>query len=737
MPEYLSPGVYIEEIPGPQPIQGVSTSTTGMVGVTLKGPTVGKPELVTSFAEFNQKFGGFIDQPKNDAERLRWELNDREGGFWWRFPLAVKGFFDNGGQRLYVKRVVSSLATESEAAIPSNVIEAWPVGPGEDPLRLAPAPQPPAPALPDLLRAVAKAEGKWGDDISVRVRPVRARRLQVVLAGGPGTLPGPRATTLTRELARNQTTAEVAWPTRLGTLTGPVVVEIARERFQVDTVPGPAGTPPTLTLQLPGTGPSARRLQGTPVKVFQVAELGTGPTRDLLLSSSGEDAIYQNALVLVGPGQARATVTAVATVPQPGDNPPLTRVTLTPLTLASFPRVFESDLVEVIEAVVDVRYEEGASDPDVDRDEPEIIEETFPGLRLDKLSGTTRSIVDFVNAESSLVRFEEVPPAPNAPPVNVGWALFPGRPTTDNRGWIPLTGGDDQLPTLQPTDFAGADGGPGRRTGIQALEDIEDISICAVPGMWSRTVQSAIIGHCERLKDRFAVLDAQRGLTVQGVLAFRSPLDSKYAALYHPWLKVVDPLTTKEVVVPPSGHMTGVYAFVDNDRGVHKAPANVVIQQIVGFDDDINTREQDQLNPVGINALREFPFRGLRVWGARTLSSTPEWRYLNVRRLFIFIEKSIKQGTQWVVFEPNAEPLWALVTQAVTNFLDTVWRAGALEGVKQEEAFFVRCDRTTMTEDDIANGRLIVQIGIAPVRPAEFVIFRFRQKTREQVAAVA
>jgi hypothetical protein len=440
---------------------------------------------------------------------------------------------------------------------------------------------------------------------------------------------------------------------------------------------------------------------------------------------------------MIGPNQARATVTGVTSVPQPGDTPDLTRLQLTPVTVASFPSVFESDAVEVIEAVIDVRYEEGSSDPDVQRDEPQIITETFPGLRVDKLAGTNRSIVDFVNTESNLIRLEIVPqPAPPPPQVTVGWAAFPGGPSGSSNGWIPLTGADlDALANLQPADFVGTDGGPGRRTGIQALEDIEEISICTVPGMWSRTVQSALIGHCERLKDRFAVLDAQRGLTVQGVLTFRSSLDSKYAALYHPWLKVLDPLTNKDVVVPPAGHMAGLYAFVDNDRGVHKAPANIVVQQISGLDDDINTREQDFLNPVGINALREFPFRGFRVWGARTISSVPEWRYVNVRRLFIFIEDSIKQGTQWVVFEPNAEPLWAQVTQAVTNFLDTVWRSGALEGLKQEEAFFVRCDRTTMTEDDIANGRLIVLIGIAPVKPAEFVIFRFKQKTREEVAA--
>src|SRR6266545_5543333 len=168
MPEYLSPGVYIEELPGPQPIQGVSTSTTGMVGVTLKGPTVGKPELVTSFAEFTEKFGGLIDEPKPKAEQLRWELNDREGGFWWRFPLAVKGFFDNGGRRLFVKRVVSGPATESMASIPTNAILARPPGPGDDPLNLGP----PAAAAAPRLQAVAKAEGAWGNDLSVWVRPV-------------------------------------------------------------------------------------------------------------------------------------------------------------------------------------------------------------------------------------------------------------------------------------------------------------------------------------------------------------------------------------------------------------------------------------------------------------------------------------------------------------------------------------------------------------------------------------
>jgi hypothetical protein len=184
--------------------------------------------------------------------------------------------------------------------------------------------------------------------------------------------------------------------------------------------------------------------------------------------------------------------------------------------------------------------------------------------------------------------------------------------------------------------------------------------------------------------------------------------------------------------VPPSGLLAGIYADTDVNRGVHKAPANVVIRGINlvgGLAADITKREQDVLNPVGINALRFFPGLGERVWGARTLSSDTNWKYINVRRLFIYVEKSIFNGTQWVVFEPNNEQLWALVRQSITAFLTTVWQTGALAGTTQDQAFFVRCDRTTMSQDDLDNGRLICIIGLAPVYPAEFVIFRFEQKT--------
>jgi uncharacterized protein len=241
--------------------------------------------------------------------------------------------------------------------------------------------------------------------------------------------------------------------------------------------------------------------------------------------------------------------------------------------------------------------------------------------------------------------------------------------------------------------------------------------------------------HCETLAERFAIIDPPPGLSVQQVQAFRSPIDTKFAALYYPWVQIRDPRSGDVIDAPPSGFMAGVYARVDVARGVHKAPANEVLRSIRGFAQTITKREQDILNPENINVLRFFPGRGNRVWGARVLTSDPAWRYVSVRRLFLMIEESIDEATQWSVFEPNDEALWARIRQSVTNFLITQWRIGALQGVTADEAFFVACDRSTMTQDDIDNGRLICLIGIAPVKPAEFVIFRIQQKTLEIATA--
>ena len=193
----------------------------------------------------------------------------------------------------------------------------------------------------------------------------------------------------------------------------------------------------------------------------------------------------------------------------------------------------------------------------------------------------------------------------------------------------------------------------------------------------------------------------------------------------------MDSITNKEIVNPPSGHICGIYARTDTERGVHKAPANEVIRLATGFETGVTKKQQEVLNPEGINCLRSFRGRGHRVWGARTISSDPEWKYVNVRRYSAYLERSIDVGTRWAVFENNGESLWNNVKSTVESFLFNEWKAGRMMGATPDEAYFVRCDRTTMTQNDLDNGRMICLIGVAPLKPAEFVIFRIGQKTSE------
>lgn len=294
-----------------------------------------------------------------------------------------------------------------------------------------------------------------------------------------------------------------------------------------------------------------------------------------------------------------------------------------------------------------------------------------------------------------------------------------------------LTGGSDgAISSISPSDFIGEDRGPGRRTGIQAFIDNDIVSLMAIPGITDPNVQLSLVAHCENLRSRFAILDIPREKTkVADVITHRNLFDSSYCALYNPWLSVFDPLDKRNIFVPPSGTIAGIYSRSDTTRGVQKAPANEVLRGVVGLDVQYNKGEQDILNPIGVNLIRSFTGQGIRVWGARTASSNTLWKYVNVRRLFIFLEESIKAGTNWVVFEPNNEQLWARVQRTIDAFLTRVWRGGALMGSSTSEAFYIDIGRSTMSQDDIDNGRLICVIGVAPVKPAEFVVFRFTQKT--------
>jgi phage tail sheath protein FI len=209
------------------------------------------------------------------------------------------------------------------------------------------------------------------------------------------------------------------------------------------------------------------------------------------------------------------------------------------------------------------------------------------------------------------------------------------------------------------------------------------------------------------------------------------------SALYYPWIEVIDPLTRRPMTIPPSGHIAGVWARVDEQRGVHKAPANEVIMGANGLGFQVTHAEQGSLNKNGVNCIRAFPGRGIRIWGARTLSSDPEWRYINVRRLFNFVSESIITGTQWSVFEPNDDRLWGKLSTNVGSFLSRVHRSGALSGASPADAYFVKCDAETNPPEVVEAGQVVCEVGIAPVKPAEFVIFRLSQFTGGGGAEVA
>jgi uncharacterized protein len=546
MPEYLSPGVYVEEIQtGPRPIEGVSTSTAGMVGRTERGPEY--PRLVSSWLEFQRWYGGYLPIEQS------------------YFPYAVQGFFDNGGQRLFVTRATGPGAAFAAADIENGALHAQTVG-----------------------------KGTWGNRVYVRVSPASKR---------------------------NDT----------------------NNYFRLD------------------------------VFYFTERQMPDGPI-------AGD--------ALVDP--------------------------LDPAQLKNPARI-EPDRIESYDNLVHTQ-------------------------------GSANNVMSVLNSASQLIRvwFLASPAAPVTVDPNAARiiALTGGLEPTAGYDVASYVGNRE---AQNFTDAIAADL-YGRGQGLEALQAIDEIALLAIPdevlaanpdaGVAAalRQLSTEVVNRCELLRDRFGVVSSDRGLTDPvGV----NPLtDTSYAAFYYPWIEIYDPVSRGPILVPPTGHVLGIIARTDIERGVFKAPANEVVRDATNLDFAVTKGMQDILNPKGVNCIRDFRSdgRGIRLWGARTMSSDAMWKYVNVRRLFIFIEESIDEGTQWVVFEPNDEPLWANVRRSISSFLFGIWRSGALMGLTQEEAFFVKCDRTTMTQDDIDNGRLVCYIGIAPVKPAEFVIFRISQKTAEAPA---
>lgn len=630
MPEYLAPGVYVEEIPGQKSIEGVSTTVTGFIGPTRFGPTEGDPELISSYVEFANIFGG-VDQ-------LSFQGNGAQDNY---MANAARAFFDNGGTKLYVVRVFGR----------SNPLD----------------------------HNEGKAFTSIGSlaPLTLRARfPGQAGNMRIVFAvrASPNLLTGTTGSARANGLLPN----DVVYVSGSGSVASGLY-DIAADGTTLSEAGGASHTISSLD-------PSQARMFRIGISIR----------------------VLRN-------GQFEAEETWTDISPSP-----LGRNALTALFTAT-PDSRERQL-------------------------------TIPFAIEGVASGTTGAALiaqifgnDFV---ANTLPASLNPPAPGSLPQR--------RPTLADLE-VPYTlshGSDGVLPT--PGDYAGQEAfrDPGTdqlrpASGLEALADIDEISIVGAPGVThgytggniprvDQIIQE-IITHCQvRMKYRVAVLDAPNNMIISEVQNFRGKFDSTHAALYYPWPKIVDPTDTagrREIVVPPSGFAAGVYARSDVAHGVSKAPANEVALGAIDLELLLNKSQQDILNPLGINCLRFFPNRGFRIWGARTISSDPEWKYINVRRYFAYVEHSIDKGTQWAVFEKNDDTTWANVQRTVYDFLYNEWRNDALLGAKPEQAFFVRCDRSTMTQNDLDNGRLICLIGIAPIKPAEFVIFRIGQFTADATTA--
>jgi phage tail sheath protein FI len=643
MPEYLAPGVYVEEVSFRQKsIEGVSTSTAGFIGPTRFGPLFGEPELLTSFSDFERIYGG-IDQLEFEDETLPLDNH---------LAHAARGFFEEGGRRLYVARAFAfPVETDPDTYGRSR----WPAAGGS----------------PQAFELVARFPGRAGDFTVTMVFRLGENILHVEPVDPADPSPGAP----THNILRGAQPLDTVWAEGAGS---------------------PATSPP-----------GAGRLYW----VDRFFDEGAGrwshrlrdddPTNDPPVGAVSLDAVDTVRVLTVG--------VVLSPLGRFGDETSWEGLTFHPGHRQALSRVFDDEPENPSAYLrVPLTFDEGSM---------------TNGAAIAAALIAQPNVLDGSAIEDNLLD------------ATAGDAARTFR--------VRLEGGlDGERPG--PGEYEGDEAADGSKSGLRALEDIEDISILAGPGSTfglengygteARTITRLLIAHCERMRYRVAVLDSGNGQTLGNVRAFRGEIDTTRAALYYPWVRVFDPFTERDIHLPPSGFVAGIYARNDIDRGVHKAPANEVVRLATGFEVLLNKAQQDVLNPEGINCLRFFEGRGFRVWGARTASSDPEWKYLNVRRYFVFLERSIDKGTQWAVFEPNGEELWANVRTTVEDFLFNEFQSNHLLGSKPSEAYFVRCDRTTMTQNDLDNGRLVCLVGVAPLRPAEFVIFRIGQKTADSRA---
>jgi uncharacterized protein len=788
VPEYLAPGVYVEETSfRAKSIEGVGTSTTGFAGPTRKGPAGDTPELITSFGDFERIYGGF------DSLELPQPLN--------YLAHAVNAYFNNGGTRLYVSRVFLSrsqtdLGTAGSVDVNGsadvtrraflNARTPGAAGNGQIFLREADAPAtvrsmgvaPEGSLLRlggDQVAAGARITGAAppfslandgvllltvnGTDVSATFHGEPAEATGAAIAAFPVTIDDTnhtlqlvidgRAQTITLTngnmarqdlddainsamrggFSRFNGNSLVIGSDRRGRLASVTVLANPALGFAADTTVLGSATAANNVGDLGAVtadeinvllGPlNARAAQDPATGMLVLSTVATGTAATLAIRA-GANSVH-NTLGLTAPIQATGTdgVTNTYHVKR-GNNwvdsggNPLNLAGLLPGQAPGPNGIADILTINVVATDADahaISYEELGFDPLHPRYIGAVLAPE-PTRRSDQLE----NMFAFTGG-ANLTAFD------------LRSGLFGG----GKERLVTLTGGNDGAEPIQRTYEA----------ALAEFEKLEDISIVAAPGHSAyqdfQGIQGALISHSEKRRAyRISVLDTRPDQTITGMRADRSRIDSTYAALYGPWVQVSNPLfrpgqdnIPREITLPPSGFVCGIYARNDVQRGVFKAPANEIVRGALRFEIDINFAQQEVLNPLGVNCLRYLSGRGYRVWGARTASSDPEWKYVNVRRYFNYLEASIDRGTQWAVFEPNGEALWANIRETVAAFLYTEWLSGALLGATQQEAFFVRCDRSTMTQNDLDNGRLICLVGVAVVKPAEFVIFRIGQKTAD------
>lgn len=733
MPEYLAPGVYVEETSfRPKTIEGVSTSTAAFVGPTRTGPTEGEPRLLTSFADFQRVYGGH--------ENLEFEGMEPRTNY---LAYAVRAFFEEGGQRLYVARVFEE---RDEASSEYN----------EDGR---------AAVTVDDVTLEARYPGFAGD-MRVIIRAIPSGNVN--RSGGEG---------LTGVRPGDTLLVNPGEGTQLDGSYG-----INFFDYQV----GSDGSPELVSKgNLGNPFPLADLEEDDKVYPFRVRVL---IQREQKHPSGGvefgpEEEIGEYTL---HPESGNPLIEGLHPENPSGD-PAMTPLLMKEVTDASGTPVTtgveyadalfntsQSSFTEAIEVPVKLPNGFGTTGDveqyEIELNAPyvEILEEIRTQGTITPSSATLDSLTTSNNAATVTVKSEQTPvkgsgtliylkvkmSAPGDASLSitsdVSYTLSGGQTGTagDYEVALPpiepghvqsfqhrLEGGNDGK---EPTSYETSTDGPlppDNPEGFDALEDLENVSIVAAPGYTeisdesaALNVQGQLIDHCVDMKYRIAVLDTPSGSTVKDAREWRGNIDSKYAAMYHPWITIFDPRTRSELNVPPSGHVAGIYARNDIENGVHKAPANEVVRSAVGFESRLNKAQQDVLNPEGVNCFRFFEGRGNRLWGARMATSDNEYKYVNIRRYLAYLERSIDEGTQVFVFENNGADLWRNVRRTIGSFLENEWRSNRLMGTTPEEAYFVRCDRSTMTQNDIDNGRLICEIGVALFRPAEFVIFRVGQK---------